>query len=215
MKNFKKIAFIAVLTIIGSFSFADYAGDLQLRALGFGGITMDINKISGKSVPDGTDNSYSTSTYNFGMTTYHTWMIGELPLGIGFMTGWDFGADLEESGITFIDAIGPAISFTAGRVLRLESSFTFDMGFLFDSATKSNTETSYFLFGVGIGCDVTAVFVPNATFSPIVGFNYTKMIGDGITDAKTSSSSVSKSFNGTFDTLKFYIGGCFNFGREP
>ena len=244
MFKVRKIFILFVAIFCAENLFAEYAGNLQIRA-GVSLEKMQRQNLKLNSQISGSDwikeKSGSTNFY-LALTSYNIWYLHDGNFGIGFV------ADIEDllsylfllinrEASTWDMMLGPAFGFRINNVMKIQTGIGVNVGFFIARYYGSYSYGPYSYhdysvddgngFGLGVAFDFNLEFLPNAAFSPVIGFRFGSIFptnGGHVHYESYEKLPVENSQNNgqnNYDadykirnySFRFYVGGAFNFGR--
>lgn len=182
MKAFQKIVAAAAVMALGGAAFAvSYSGDIQLQ-VGYRheGLKADLpdDELTMKA------NSFEVGIQNWNLFNLTDWF------SVGFdeqfscsfggvsnaeMDGHEADSDYYGGAFNFSFALGPAVGFKLGKVVRFQVGAGLILGI--DVLKPVDDGDDYSLLfsndiSVGFALDIQAKFVPESVVSPVLGFRY-------------------------------------------
>ncbi|MDE5581125.1 MAG: hypothetical protein K2I95_06860 [Treponemataceae bacterium] len=232
MFKVRKIFILLVAIFCAENLFAEYAGNLQIRA----GASLEKlqrqNLKLNSQISDWSDyvkENCDGINFYLALSSYNIWYLHDGNFGIGFVVDiQDLIFYLIQSNTdvsTWDMMIDPAFGFRINNVVKMQTGIGVNVGFF--SARYYGRYSSYYDtyvsdgdgFGLGVALDFNLEFLPNAFFSPVIGFRLGSIFSNGGHVHYESSSVENNQNNYDADykirnySLRFYAGGAFNFGR--
>lgn len=244
MFKVRKIFILFVAIFCAENLFAEYAGNLQIRA----GVSLEKmqrqnlklnSQISDR--PDWIKEKSGSTNFYLALTSYNIWYLHDENFGIGFVADIEdllsylFLINRETS--TWDMMLGPAFGFRINNVMKIQTGIGVNVGFFIARYYGSYSYGPYSYhdysvddgdgFGLGVAFDFNLEFLPNAAFSPVIGFRFGSifpMNGGHVHYESYEKLPVENSQNNgqnNYDadykirnySFRFYVGGAFNFGR--
>lgn len=233
MFKMRKIFILFVAIFCAENLFAEYAGNLQIRA----GVSLEKlqrqNLKLNSEISDWMKETADGTNFYLALSSYNIWYLRDGNFEIGFI------ADIEDlifylsqsntDASTWDLMIGPAFGFRINNVIKMQTGIGVNIGFFsaryYGRYTRyNNTYVDAYVsdgdgFGLGVALDFNLEFLPNAGFSPVIGFRLGSIFSNGGHVHYENSSAANSQNNYDADykirnySFRFYAGGAFNFGR--
>lgn len=234
MFKVRKIFILFVAIFCAENLFAEYAGNLQIRA----GVSLEKmqrqnlklnSEISDLLETDRVKTNRDGTNFYLALSSYNIWYLRDGNFGIGFVADIAdlifYSAQSNTDASTWDMMIGPAFGFRINNVIKLQTGIGLNVGFF--SVQYYGRYSSYYDayvddgdgFGLGVALDFNLEFLPNAGFSPVIGFRFGSIFSNGGHVHYESSSAANSQNNYDADykirnySFRFYAGGAFNFGK--
>lgn len=230
MYKVRKIFILFVAIFCAENLFAEYAGNLQIRA----GVSLEKlqrqNLKLNSQISDWLKEDCDDINFYLALSSYNIWYLRDGSFGIGFAVDIEdlifYAAQSNADAFTWDIMIGPAFGFRINNAIKMQTGIGLNVGLFRASYGGWYRSLSYDIdvsdgdgFGLGVALDFNLEFLPNAAFSPVIGFRLGSIFSNGGHVHYESLPAENRQDNYDADykirnySFRFYAGGAFNFGR--
>lgn len=228
MFKVRKIFILLAAIFCAENLFAEYAGNLQIRA----GVSLEKlqrqNLKLNSQISDWAKETDDDTNFYLALSSYNIWYLRDGNFGIGFVVDIAdlifYAAQYDAKASTWDIMIGPAFGFRINNAIKIQTGIGLNVGLFralyggggryYDAYVDDGDS-----FGLGVALDFNLEFLPNAVFSPVIGFRLGSIFSNGghVHYESLSGENSQNNYDADYKirnySLRFYAGGAFNFGR--